>query len=168
MEAMIDAASGSRQTLAGLQEVQAIGRAIDDLGAYSLIVSSSSTSMDEQTIRDLVSGTYGQDNVARVEQEGLLEPYRAIGVGIGFDGDQQVAVLVYVYDNAEEAEENAATLLKILASGTSLARRVPWNQMTTDVNVEVHGPAIHARLYTKGPMIAVSAWNDLDTLVLTK
>jgi DNA-binding CsgD family transcriptional regulator len=165
MEAMIEASQGQQRSLADLDDFQALAAAFDELGVYSAVVDARSDPGELQKRRELVESQYG---LAKAQAEGYLEPYTALAVGVGHDGVEPYALLVFVHSDLEAAMANAAILRTKLESGSSYYTGRPWRDVISDSEVLVEGTVVVARLKTATLSLPFDIYNNLDSLIITR
>ncbi|MDA0263301.1 MAG: hypothetical protein O3A93_13175 [Chloroflexi bacterium] len=158
MQALIDANIGLAPTLAEVEEIRLLSRAMSGLGAYSAFLSHethriSRTPNDTSTFGPL-PGTHDK-LIAEIGRSTLLLPYLSFATGAGKDETGPYMALALVHGDAGSAEENARRLERRIAENEELQ---PWMEGLEGVEIKVEGRLLSAKLRGDRP---ASGWRSL-------
>lgn len=149
IEAALDTFAGDASSLADDPELGPMAAALDELGAYSAILTA-----DGEALQASPGAAGGGDGPA-------LEPYEAVATGAAVvDGSARLLVVLVNADEAT-AEANADRLAQIVAEGSSAVNGRPWSDALGEGEITVDGALVAASFPTDDPRL----WNGV---VLTR
>ena len=151
------AASQGEGSLAANEAFRAAAIALEKEGVYRAFLSDFLYSVEEygEYLDFAYAGGPEAQNWPPDEALFLL-PFEALGIGWILDGFDRKYVAVLVHSSAEAARENGQRFARITAEGTSKFRKVPWSQVIDEVEIEVSGRLVIARVSGYSPMNSVS------------
>lgn len=153
MQAALDTFAGDAPSLADDPELGSMAAALDELGAYSAILTA-----DGEALQAGPGAAGGGDGPA-------LEPYEAVATGAAVVDGQARLLVVLVNADGATAQANADRLAQIVAEGSSAVNGRPWSDALGDGEITVDGTVVAASFPTDDPRL----WNGVvltrDTLV---
>lgn len=154
IEAALDTFAGDEPSLADDPELGPLAAALDELGAYSAILTADGEALQ---VPDGISSGAGDSPT--------LEPYEAVATGAAVvDGSARLLV-VLVNTDEPTAQANADLLAQIVAEGSSAVNGRPWSDALGDGEITVDGTVLAASFPTEDPRL----WNGVvltrDTLL---
>ena len=153
MREMIAAARGG-QSLAGDEHFRSAALVLEERGAYRVFLADSYLSVEEfgETIAgrtDLDTDDWPPDDAV------FLLPYEVLAVGSVLEGTDRFYVVVLTHRSEDRARENVKRFERITSGGTSYYRMRPWNELFDEVEIEVRGRLLIARISGYSPMNAI-------------
>ena len=155
---MLDAASGTVDSLWDSEEMRLVAQAMADLGAYAVSYTEADMSLaalvpryEKQRVRIISDKPKPQQqeySVSRMTDPPALLPFRAIASGLGLASlDKPTHVFwVIVHDSDETARANAARLAARLEDGVTLDFGIPWTELIQRIEMEIRGALLLVRL----------------------
>ena len=147
MEQALDTFTGDAPSLADDPELGPMASALDDLGAYSAVLTA-----DGQAFAG----------------DGELEPYDAVASGAAVVDGQPRLLLVYVNPDEATAQANAETLADVVADGESSANGRPWSDALGAGEIEVDGTLVTASFPTEDARLWNGIFLQRDSLLATR
>ena len=147
MEAALDTFTGDAPSLADDPELGPMAAALDDLGAYSAVLTADG---------------------ATFAGGGELEPYDAVASGAAVVDGQPRLLLVYANPDEATAQANAATLADLVADGESSANGRPWSDALGAGEIEVDGTLVTASFPTEDARLWNGIFLQRDSLLATR
>jgi hypothetical protein len=153
IEQMIDATrrTGPLGSLADDPDFGLVAKGLDDLGALAAFMTD--VTQGPERAEEMVGQVLQSDQRAPMErawfpppEEPVLRPYVVAGIGPAVDEDGQYSALVLVHESAAEAQANAELLPRRIAGAASAFDRPAWSEIFTDVETEVDGRVLKAKL----------------------
>jgi hypothetical protein len=135
---MIDASEGIGKTLADLPQYASIANGLSDLGAYTGVIGDESQTIGPEDYEDSDPGP-------------VLKHFLTFGSGPGRDEKGTYIALVLCHENDDNAKANELLFRQRIEDPSGIAAYVgeSWNQMITDVRIDVDGKVLLAKLYTE-------------------
>jgi len=140
IKSMIDTSLGKSTSMANDPKYASVAKGLTELGAYSAIISNTTTS-------DFAPNNPLTDTGTQ------LQPYLTFGSGEGKDSEGIYLAVVLVYGNNKSAANNAGILQTRIdqESFTDGTNTTPWKQIITDSKISVEGNMILAKVYDTQP-----------------
>ncbi len=140
IKSMIDTSLGKSTNMADDPKYASVAKGLTELGAYSAIISNTTTS-------DFAPNNPLTDTGTQ------LQPYLTFGSGEGKDNEGVYLAVVLVYGDNKSAADNAGILKKRIdqESFTDGTNSAPWKQIITDSKISVEGNMILAKVYDTQP-----------------
>jgi len=156
MSKLIDTSLGRRDSLADVDEFRLLAAGLDELNAYSGLLTNKTQSLDE-TITDLLGAageSYTQQQLdalrAKVEAEPLLRPYDAFATGAGRDSRGQYMAVVLVHSSERAARRNVELLRRRMEEAGSLWYDLPWSDFFEEMEIRADGVVLLGKLWGEG------------------
>ena len=153
MKRLIDVSLGRRDSLADVDEFRLLATGLDELNAYSGLLSDMTQGFEE-TLADLLGGagsTYTQEQVANLratmEAEPLLRRYDAFATGTGRDNRGQYMAVVLVHPSERAARRNVELLRRRIEEAQSVWTREPWSDFFDDKEIHADGVVLQGKLW---------------------
>lgn len=153
MRNLIDTSLGRRDSLADVDEFRLLAAGLDELNAYSGILTDKTQSFDE-TIKNLLDGAgsnFTQEEAAqlrrRLESEPLLRPYDAFATGAGRDERGRYMAVVLVHSSKQAAEQNVDLLRRRIEEAQSLWIIQPWSDLIEEMEIRADGAVLLGKLW---------------------
>ncbi len=147
MEQALDTFTGGAPSLADDPELGPMAAALDDLGAYSAVLTA---------------------DAEQFAGAGELEPYDAVATGAAVVDGQPRLLLVYANPDEATAEANAETLADLVANGASSANGRPWSDALGAGEIEVDGTLVTASFPTEDARLWNGIFLQRDSLLATR
>ena len=153
MEALIDARRGDRSSLAGVDDFRVLAAGLDELNAYSGLLSDNTQNLSEFLVDKLggVGSTVTQEELSRLrdklKSEPLLRPYDAFATGAGRDNRGQYMVVVLVHSSDRAAQRNVELLRQRIEETQSLWINQPWSDFFEEMEIRAEGSVLLGKLY---------------------
>jgi hypothetical protein len=150
IELMIATVQGEQPSLAEVEPVARIARALEEHGGFSAHLAADVSRFDigHTAIADLARGDLPDDVLERLEGAPALVPYAVLGAGVGVDEDGWYQIIALAHTDEEQAEANAAQLDVVLAEGLSVANGRPWVEIVEAWTITTEGTVTVAVLRT--------------------
>ena len=149
---LIDASLGLRDSLADADEFRLLATGLDELNAYSGLLTDETQSLDV-ALTDLLGGFGGnftQQEVAQLratmEAEPLLRPYDAFATGAGKDNRGQYMAVVLVHRSERVDRRNVELLRRRIEEAKSLVTGEPWADFFDDMEIQADGVVLLGKL----------------------
>jgi hypothetical protein len=160
MKAALDAIRARRASLADVDAFRDVGTALDHAGVLAAVLSDQTISVEHATDPATAHGLGP-----------YLEPWEALGVGVGVaaDGQRRTMVVTLAYSTSEQASRIVEALLRTASDGTSLiGRGRPWRDLLAAPVVETEGRLVVGRFdVTANPGVWSAVGQFGDSLLLT-
>jgi peptidoglycan/LPS O-acetylase OafA/YrhL len=145
-----DAAEASR-SLGEDEALRSLAGALERLGTYTALLSADATSYTSAALAGTIAGPdadAAQLATARValERETSLLPFEAFAVGAGVDEAGPYTALVLLHGDEAAARENAWRLRARIDEGASWVGGQPFRDVVEDVEINVDGQLVSAKL----------------------
>ncbi|MBN1692482.1 MAG: hypothetical protein JW845_02890, partial [Dehalococcoidales bacterium] len=161
---MIDASQNQYSSLADLPEYAAIADGLSNLKAYVAIISEGSQANVGLYIN--VNPQYKDKPIYLSNYvEPLLKNYLTFGSGLGRDAKGTYMAVVLYHENHDDALENFSLLEQRIKNLSSLIDYNPWSEKITNVDIEVEGNMLLAKLYTDSLSLWASWIYTYDNLL---
>ena len=147
MEQALDTFTGDAPSLADDPELGPLAVALDDLGAYSAVLTADG---------DTFAGG------------GELEPYDAVATGAAVVDGQPRLLLVYANPDEATAQANADTLAELVTDGESSANGRPWSDALGAGEIDVDGSLVTASFPTEDGRLWSGIFLQRDSLLATR
>jgi hypothetical protein len=89
-------------------------------------------------------------------------------MGVGSDGNESYATLVFVHASEEEATLNSRILQTKIDSEVSYQSGRPWSETIARSEIEVKGTLVQAKLWIADPLFLLRAWTNIDGLFMSR
>ena len=145
---MIDASLQECSTLADLPEYASIANGLGDLNVYSAVIGSS------------FLGNLPSEYIENPEMDigPILKKYMTCGSGLGQDENGYYIALVLYHENADDAQANVSLLRERTEYAIPLITKEPLDNLITDIQINVEGNTLLAKLYTVSPSSLWLEW----------
>ncbi|MCH8224836.1 MAG: hypothetical protein IIC97_03095 [Chloroflexi bacterium] len=151
MRRLIDTSVGRGDSLADVEDFRLLAAGLDELNAYSGILTGQTQSFDEALTVLLADSAFTQEDVARLrarmEEELLLLPYDAFATGAGRDDRGQYMAVVLVHSSEGAAEENVELLRRRIEEAQSLWIGRPWSDFIEEMDIRSDGVVLLGKLW---------------------
>ena len=151
MRRLIDTSVGRGDSLADVEDFRLLAAGLDELNAYSGILTGQAQSFDEALTVLLADSAFTQEDVARLrarmEEELLLLPYDAFATGAGRDDRGQYMAVVLVHSSEGAAEENVELLRRRIEEAQSLWIGRPWSDFIEEMDIRSDGVVLLGKLW---------------------
>lgn len=145
---IINSSQHQIKSLADLQELAAIANGLASLQAHIALVGGS----------DLAVGlTY--------TAAPLLKKFDVFGTGLGRDEKGTYVAVVLYHKNSDNALANVSLLKEHITKSSSIAADKPWSEFITDIQVNIEGNTLLAKLYTTDVHLWANWLWDYDNLL---
>jgi hypothetical protein len=141
VEAALDAGGGRRDSLADVDELGLLAEAMDGADAY---VARFSTQPIEFDVGDAPPEVVAAQTAA-FDAEPHLDRYRGLATGLVAGAHEQALVVALVFDDAEQADANAARLERLVSETASLVHDEPWSTLLGDPQITTEGRVVIGR-----------------------
>lgn len=139
----IGAGRGDGDTLADVEALRDVARALDEADAYAATLVG--------TPLEASPGPRATPEQIEAFEGGALQPYAALGVGGDWGDDGLELVIVLAHDDEEAAEANEAALAEGVADGESARTRQPWSELLADADIRREGTVVVGRFSVESP-----------------
>ena len=148
MRNLIDTSVGRRDSLADVEEFRLLAAGLDELNAYSGLLTDMTQGFDE-TVEALMDAFGGEVPTlkAQLEAEPLLRPYDAFATGAGRDNRGQYMVVVLVHSSDRAAQRNVELLRQRIEETQSLWINQPWSDFFEKMEIRAEGSVLLAKLW---------------------
>jgi hypothetical protein len=143
---LIDTNHNKSSTLADLPEYASIANCLADLHTYSAVIGPSS-------IANLPSEQNGNEIGGP-----LLKKYLTFGTGLGQDEKGSYLAVVLYHENDANAEANVSLVRQRTEYAFPLITNKPLDSLVTDMQIDVEGNILIAKIYTVSPSSLWVQW----------
>src|SRR5690606_11684717 len=155
---LIEAWHDDGDTLADHALLPAVARKLDDAGVYAaMLAAGEGISLPDGPA----------PSPAASENEILLDPFSAIGVGLGHSDGTTTVHVVYHSADGDTAATNASRVEALVQEGRSRRTTRPLTELFSLGSVETDGPLVVAQLLLEPDTPPMNVWNMVhgrDTL----
>ena len=149
--ALVDALTGDGPSLGDSEVLTLLANGMDDLDAYSFVMTERTLSADPSNLEEPFLSTYafGGDSAkwaAIVAPAPTLKPYRAIAEGQGRDSQGKYVAVALVHSDEQSAAENVKLLRQRIAGTNALLSDFPWSDLIEEADIWTDGRVLMAKL----------------------
>ena len=153
MKRLIDVSLGRRDSLADVDEFRLLATGLDELNAYSGLLTDMTQGFDETLAEYLgrAGSNYTQEQVASLratmESGPLLRPYDTFATGAGRDNRGQYMAVVLVHSSERAAQRNVELLRRRIEEAQSLWTNESWSDFFEDMDIHADGVVLQGKLW---------------------
>ncbi len=153
IQSMIDSSQDRADSLADVPKFASVANGLSDLNAYTAIIGDESLANGDTEYVDYYPGV-------------LLKKFAIFGLGLGRDGKGTYLALVIVHESPDDAEANMPLLEQHIENDNSISSDMPWSDMINDIEINVEGNVLLAKLYTDNTHLWLYVIYSQDTLLI--
>jgi hypothetical protein len=153
IHSMIDSSQDKAESLADVPEFASMANGLSDLNAYTAIIEDESLANADTEYVDYYPGV-------------LLKKFAIFGLGLGRDEKGTYLALVIVHESPDDAEANIPLLEQHIENDNSISSDMPWSDMINDIEINVEGNVLLAKLYTDNTHLWLDVIYSQDTLLI--
>jgi hypothetical protein len=163
VNAMVDAATGKKPSLADDANVRALMAGFEKHGAYTVVITNQGITPD---LMDVVGPNASVVREAREASfKEALKPYGMLAIGLGQDAQGPYSVLVLLHADDATAKENVTRLKAKIDAGRSAQTQKPWKEYIQSSEINAEGRLLIARLRTTPRILLLDVLNKRDSLL---